>query len=110
MNKGTNDQSYIDDFEQTSSKISIKEPAVWSLASKPEKNSNPVFGNSNNNDTSNGNGRGLISWYNIDPRFFGVGGQAPNGINAEALSNHASRRVQMSELYNNCLLYTSRCV
>jgi len=101
MNKGTNDESYIDDFEQTSSKISIKEPAVWSLASKPEKNSNPVFGNSNNNDISNGNGRGLISWYNIDPRFFGVGGQAPNGINAEALSNHASRRVQMSELYNN---------
>lgn len=101
MNKGTNDESYIDDFEQTSSKISIKEPAVWSLASKPEKNSNPVFGNSNNDDTTNGNGRGLISWYNIDPRFFGVGGQAPNGINAEALSNHASRRVQMSELYNN---------
>ena len=101
VNKGTNDQSYIDDFEQTSSKISIKEPAVWSIASKPEKNRDPIFGNNNNDDITSGYGRGLLSWYNIDPRFFGVGGQAPNGINADALSNHASRRVQMSELYNN---------
>ena len=101
MNKGTNDESYIDDFEQTSSKISIKEPAVWSLASKPEKNKDPIFANNNNDDITSGYGRGLLSWYNIDPRFFGVGGQAPNGINADALSNHASRRVQMSELYNN---------
>ncbi len=34
QNKGINDESYIDDFEQTTSKISLKEPAVWSLASK----------------------------------------------------------------------------
>ena len=34
INKGTNDQSYVDDFEQTTSKISLKEPAAWSLASK----------------------------------------------------------------------------
>lgn len=101
QNKGINDESYIDDFEQTTSKISIKEPAVWSLASKPEKNSNPIFGNTANNDIRNGFGRGLVSWYNIDPRFFGVGGKAPAGINADALSNHASRRVQTSELFNN---------
>ena len=97
QNKGINDESYIDDFEQTTSKISLKEPAVWSLASKPEIG----FGSSNNNDLTNGYGRGLLSWYNIDPRFYGVGGKAPNGINAEALSNHASRRVQMIELFNN---------
>ena len=101
QNKGINDESYIDDFEQTSSKISIKEPAVWSLASKPEKNTNPIFGNTNTNDIKNGYGRGLASWYNIDPRFYGVGGKTPSGINADALSNHASRRVQTSELYNN---------
>lgn len=103
QNKGINDQSYIDDFEQTSTKISLKDPAMWSLASKPEKNQNdPIYAGAGlNDDIRNGYGRGLISWYNIDPRFWGVGGKAPSGINAQTVSNHASRRVQMSELMNN---------
>ncbi len=104
QSKGINNQSYIDDFEQTTSKISLKEPAMWSLASRPEKNKDDpsIFPQTvTNDDTKAGNGRGLLSWYNIDPRFYGVGGSAPNGINAAALSNFASRRVQMRELYNN---------
>ena len=102
QNKGIGDQSYIDDFEQSTSKISLKEPAMWSLASKPEKNPEPFFLNGGLNDNlASGNGRGLLTWYNIDPRFYGVGGKAPNGINAAAVSNHASRRVKMSELYNS---------
>lgn len=103
QNKGTDDQSYIDDFEQTTSKISLKEPGAWSIASKPELNqADPVFAGAGiNNDIRNGFGRGLITWYNIDPRFYGIGGKAPNGINAQALSNHFSRRVQTSELFNN---------
>ncbi|AZA62396.1 T9SS outer membrane translocon Sov/SprA [Chryseobacterium indoltheticum] len=103
INKGTNDQSYIDDFEQTTSKISLKEPTAWSLASKPEKSQgNPLFtGAGSNDDLTNGYGRGLLSWYNIDPRFWGVGGKAPQGITAASVSNHASRRVQFSEIFNN---------
>lgn len=102
QNKGMDNQSYIDDFEQTTSKISLKEPAMWSLATKPEKNLETVFSTAGLNDNLlYGNGRGLLSWYNIDPRFYGVGGNAPNGINAQVLSNHASRRVQTSELFNN---------
>ncbi len=103
INKGTNDQSYIDDFEQTTSKISLKEPAAWSLASKPEKNqSQPIFSGAGVNDNlTNGYGRGLVSWYNIDPRFWNVGGRAPEGITAQSVSNHASRRVQFSEIFNN---------
>ena len=101
QSKGIGDQSYIDDFEQTTSKISLKEPGMWSLASKPEKNPEPYFTNAGLNDNlAQGNGRGLLTWYNIDPRFYGIGGKAPNGINAEAISNHASRRVETSELYN----------
>lgn len=37
LNKGTNNQSYIDDFEQTTSKISLKEPAAWSFIFKTRK-------------------------------------------------------------------------
>ena len=103
LNNGINNQSYIDDFEQTTSKISLKEPSAWALASKPEKNqSDPLFAGAGQNDNiTNGYGRGLISWYNIDPRFWGVGGNAPQGIDAQAVSNHASRRVRVQELFNS---------
>ncbi|MBK1894133.1 T9SS outer membrane translocon Sov/SprA [Chryseobacterium paridis] len=101
LNKGTNDQSYIDDFEQTTSKISLKEPAAWSLASKPEKSGGVFQGAGASNDLTNGYGRGLLSWYTIDPRFWGVGGRPPAGITPQSVSNHASRRVQYSEIYNN---------
>ncbi|WP_426275978.1 cell surface protein SprA [Chryseobacterium sp. S-02] len=102
LNKGTDNQSYIDDFEQTTSKISLKEPAAWSLASKPEKNTQIPFNIAPpNDDITGGYGRGLLSWYSIDPRFWGVGGKAPAGITAQSVSNHASRRVQLSEIYNN---------
>jgi cell surface protein SprA len=103
QNKGIGDQSYIDDFEQTTSKISLKEPAVWMLASKPEHNTHdPIFATAAlDNDVKYGNGRGLLSWYNIDPRFYGIGGKAPNGISAQAVSNHASRRVETKELFNS---------
>ncbi|PIE50029.1 MAG: cell surface protein SprA [Flavobacteriales bacterium] len=103
LNSAADNQSYVDDFEQTTSKISLKEPMAWSLASKPEKNqNNPVFaGAGQNDDINNGDGRGLLSWYNIDPRFWKVGGNQPNGIDTQSVSNHASRRVKMTEIYNN---------
>ncbi|WP_018675287.1 cell surface protein SprA [Riemerella columbina] len=103
QNKDIDNQAYVDDFDQTTSKITLKEPAMWTLASKPEKNPNdPLFNNAGlYDDVKNGYGRGLLSWYYIDPRFYGVGGKAPNGINADAVSNHASRRVRMNELYNS---------
>ncbi|AYZ37216.1 cell surface protein SprA [Chryseobacterium indologenes] len=102
LNKGTNNQSYIDDFEQTTSKISLKEPAAWSLASKPEKNTEPPFNTPPaNDDITSGYGRGLLSWYTIDPRFWNIGGKSPAGITPQSVSNHASRRVQTSEIFNN---------
>lgn len=101
LNSGTDNQSYIDDFEQTTSKISLREPAAWSLASKPEKSGGVFQGAGASNDITEGYGRGLLSWYNIDPRFWGVGGRAPDGITPQSVSNHASRRVQYSEIYNN---------
>ncbi|BAP29843.1 gliding motility protein spra [Chryseobacterium sp. StRB126] len=102
LNNATNNQSYIDDFEQTTSKISLKEPAAWSLASRPEKNTAPPFNIPPvSDDITSGYGRGLLSWYYIDPRFWGVGGKAPGGITPQSVSNHASRRVMLSEIYNS---------
>ena len=100
-NSNTQNLSYIDDFEQATSRISLKDPSMWSLASKPEQNPNdPIFNTANlNNNIAYGHGRGLISWYNIDPLFYGITGTTPNGITAQSISNHASRRVHQGELY-----------
>jgi len=103
QNNATDGQSYIDDFETASTKISLADPNYWGLASMPEKNNDAIdpefrFGKLNN-DLQSGYGRGLISWYNIDPRFFGVGGGQPSGVNNQALSLNMQRRVLNTELF-----------
>ncbi|MCB9201640.1 MAG: cell surface protein SprA [Flavobacteriales bacterium] len=96
INSASQNQSYIDDFEETSSKISLKDPNSWSLASKPTN-----FGTSDNtNDLNYGNYRALSSWYFIDSRFYGVGGSAPSGISNNSVSKHSTRRVGVSEIFN----------
>lgn len=103
QSRDIDNQAYIDDFEQSTSKISLKDPEFWSIASEPQQNkNNPIFSNAGlNNDIKSGYGRGLISWYYIDPRFYGVGGKAPNRINADAVSNNMTRRVKMKEIFSN---------
>src|SRR5690606_3094844 len=61
-----------------------------------------IFANASlTNDLAHVYWRGLLTWYHIDPRFYGIGGIVPYGINSAAVSTHASRRVQTSELYNS---------
>ncbi|MDR1876062.1 MAG: cell surface protein SprA, partial [Flavobacteriaceae bacterium] len=98
-NNAINDQSYIDDFETTASKISLKDPGYWGIASKPET---PEFQiGDQGHKLKNGFGRGLMSWYNIDPRFFGIGGGQPSGIDNNALSKHLQRRVKDQEIFTD---------
>ena len=59
-NSGMGGQSYIDDFEQTSSKISLKEPSSWVLASKPQNNTELIYQQNSNDNITLGNGRGLF--------------------------------------------------
>jgi cell surface protein SprA len=75
------------------------------LASKPEKYTDPFNTVPPNNDITEGYGRGLLSWYNIDPRFWGVGGKAPAGITPQSVSNHASRRVQFLKFITTEILW-----
>src|SRR5690606_10018035 len=39
-------------------------------------------------------------WYSIDPRFYGIGGNAPSGISDAELSQHRVRRVELRELFD----------
>lgn len=103
VNKSSNNQSYIDDFEDSQSNISLLDVNSWRLASTPisnAENPNPDFDPSifNPDDQSLNYNRRMLSWYNIDPRFYGIGGNAP--LSNSALSNHASRRVQVRELFS----------
>ena len=90
-NKATENQSYIDDFEEAASKISLKDPNSWQLSSSNETGTG----------LSKGFKRALASWYNIDPRFYGVGGSKPEGIDQNALSSNLVRRVKVNEIYSN---------
>ena len=104
VNNSTDNQAYIDDFEDSQSKISLMDVNSWKLASTPlasAENPNPDFDPSvfNPDDFSINFNRRQLTWYNIDPRFFGLGGDT-NLSNAD-LSNHNSRRVMVRELFSS---------
>lgn len=107
QNKAAGGDSYIDDFEDAQNRISLMDASSWRMASVPGKpagltaSTHPFFPNGNNNDDlSYGNGRKLMSWYSIDPRFYGIGGNAPAGISDAELSQHRVRRVELRELFD----------
>lgn len=107
QNKAANGNSYIDDFEDSQSRISLMDVGSWKLSSVPGKpagylgDTHPYFPNgTTNNDLKYGDGRKLMSWYSIDPRFYGIGGNAPAGISEDELSKHRVRRVELKELFD----------
>ena len=104
VNNSTNNEAYIDDFEDSQSKISLLDVNAWKLAATPVANSenpNDDFDPSlfNPDGFSLNYYRRLLSWYNIDPRFYSIGGST--SLSNSDLSNHASRRVQVRELFSS---------
>lgn len=62
---------------------------MWGLASKPEQNPNDAIFKTlglNNNLISGMVEEPQFSWYNIDPKIYGSGGKAPNGISPQSVS------------------------
>lgn len=100
LNNAVNNESYIDDFDEIQSRISIDNPLDWTIAATP-KNSPSQFpnGSAPTGDLSYNYNRSLLSWYNIDPIFFGVGGDGVSDIGPNQLSLHKTRRVQLREIY-----------
>ena len=98
---GTQDNaSYIDDFENAKSGISVLEPTMWVISSVPS-----MFPESRDKETvSSGNNRSLLAWYTIDPLFtYRSSSLTPSHIKSdvEQLSNHYVRAVYVNELYPN---------
>ncbi len=98
---GTQDNaSYLDDFENTTSKIDVSTPSAWIISSVPS-----TMANYNDKTTlKSGYDRSLLAWYNIDPLFTRRSSSLTPGhikSDLEQLSNHYVREVLVSELYPN---------
>ncbi len=98
---GTQDNaSYIDDFENAKSGLSVLEPTMWVISSVPSK-----FPESKDKSTvASGYNRALMAWYTIDPLFtYRSSSLTPSHIKSdiEQLSNHYVRAVYVNELYPN---------
>ena len=100
---GTQDNaSYIDDFENSTSNISLLTPTSWMLSSAPRSALSPA--DLSKTDLRSGYRRGKLAWYIIDPLFTSRSSSlTPSHIknNVELLSNHYVREVYVSEVYPN---------
>lgn len=86
---------YVDDFEGTQTMLDMKDPLSWFLSSVPIGLGGEI---ENNNPAVNYN-RAKLSWYSIDPIFYST--QRPSGITDDDLSNYASRRAFIREIFPN---------
>ncbi len=95
-NFGNRAAAYVDDFEGSQTTIDILSPFAWSLASTPVD----FEGNgSSSNPLEYNYSRAKMSWYSIDPIFYGT--QRPAGITDDDVSDWRTRRVFIDELFPN---------
>lgn len=87
--------TYIDDFEAAQTTIDISSPLSWELSSVPLG----FGGELANGDNRVGYKRAGLSWYTIDPIFYSS--NRPDGITDNDISNYATRRVALSEIFPN---------
>jgi cell surface protein SprA len=91
--------AYIDDFEGAQTKIELKNLTAWTLASPPQ-----TFGGVNDFTFGNREGiesgyaRSKLSWYIIDPVFYGTNANRPS-INEDDIKSHYQREVISRELF-----------
>ncbi|WP_296938640.1 cell surface protein SprA [uncultured Dysgonomonas sp.] len=101
--------SYLDDFESSQSRIDVKNPYAWTLASTPQdakgKDNKVLFEEAKlSNQIEYGMNRAMLSWFMIDNLFTRKGSSlTPNHIknDQDQLSNHFVREINMYEIYPN---------
>ncbi len=93
--------SYIDDFEASRSVIDLKSAIAWQISGTPQMF--PEGAPNLQPSLSYGYNRAKIAFYNIDPIFYGRGGQGqlPSNLanNKNELSNHYVREVLETEVF-----------
>lgn len=98
-NKEAGGYSYLDDFETAESRIDLKNPYSWTLASTPFEKFEEA---SKNNNIDYGKNRARLAWFSIDGLFTRKGSSlTPSHITPEDLSNHFVREIYINEIYPN---------
>ena len=99
--------SYLDDFETSQTRIDIKSPYAWTLASTPHNRdeAKALFKEAKlTNQIEYGNNRARLAWFMIDPLFTRQGSSlTPQHIRDDKnqLSDHFVREINMREIYPN---------
>lgn len=92
--------SYIDDFENTKSDISVAQPSEWTICSTPSMFPEAKLAN----DVRYGYNRALLSWFHIDPLFTRRSSSLTPGYikgDLAQLSHPDVREVPITELFPN---------
>lgn len=100
VGEGAGSESYIDDFDATTSGINLTHPSAWRLASKPY--SKGTIPSTDEQLLSYNYDRAWLSWYSVDPllgRSHGGPASSPILRDAEQLSNHYARPIEIRELF-----------
>ncbi len=94
---GKNGIAYIDDFEGAQTKIELKTFPSWNLSSAPN-DPRGTFYRSNELGLPSGYGRAKLSWYIIDPLFYGTSSFKPGNVD---VTSHEVRQIKQKELFPN---------
>ncbi len=97
---GDDPAAYIDDFESAETSIELKNVTSWTIASPPQTpdGTTNIFYNGNEDGLASGYGRAKLSWYIIDPLFYGSSSLKPTIEDAD-LYSHYQREVLVKELF-----------
>lgn len=99
---GKSGTSYIDDFEGAKSKIDLRQPSSWFLASTPQGQPDLFPEAAPGTGLDYGKNRAKIAWYIIDPLFYDrYGTLRPKNIDKNELSKHSVRQVLETEVFPN---------
>lgn len=103
-NSRNNNYSYLDDFENSRSSISLINPHSWKLASTPQDQSaEALFPEATLiNNVDYGKNRALLSWFSIAPLFtHPTTNRTPTHLfnDKEQLSNHFVRKINEQEIF-----------
>ena len=90
--------SYVDDFEGSQIPLEIKSIQQWHLASTPQYQTQFDLGG-NASDITYGYKRAKLSWYIIDPLFYGGSSLKPGSVDNNELSRAEVRRIRYEELF-----------
>lgn len=108
QSKDAGGYSYLDDFETSESRIDIKSPYSWTLASIPYNKQGGLFPEAaeqaNGDSTKYGKNRAMLSWFMVDPLFTRKSSSlTPEHIknDKDQLSNHFVREINLWEIYPN---------